>query len=308
MDKGAVLSEIQVPAIGFRVESLLLDSGQEFIVTILPLGSADNLSVAFGSQAVVVQDCPGVVRILLHVEGLYLLGIIVDENRPVILLGQERLVITPQIASPGDVRSQLVETCHGVAVGDPRERRLHSLQRRGIPLELLQLLSASVQCSAYNGTDEVLLQPHVRVGVVERHLRLDHPEFGQMPPGLRFLGSKGGTEAIDLPQGCRGGFDVKLSRLCQIGLPDVEVIGREQISRLFANGSGEDWGIDQNESALIEEISDSLHHLVAYSGHGRLATAPEPKVSMLEQESRPMFFRTDRIVWAGSQQFQRLNC
>src|SRR3954467_9389860 len=76
VDKGAVLSEIEIPAVGLGIETLTLDPAQQLVVVILPLGPADDLAISLRCQAVVVQYCPGIVRVFLHVEGLHVLGIV----------------------------------------------------------------------------------------------------------------------------------------------------------------------------------------------------------------------------------------
>ena len=52
--------------------------------------------------------------------------------------------------------------------------------------------------------------------VGERHLRLDHPELGQMAAGLRLLGAERRAEAVDLAERHRIGFVVKLAGLRQV--------------------------------------------------------------------------------------------
>ena len=158
-----------------------------------------------------------------------------------------------------------------------------------------------VERPGHDVAHELFLEPHVGVRVVERNLGLDHPEFGEMAPGLRLLGAKGGTEAVDLAVGRGSGFHVELSGLSQVGVPEIEVLRGKEIAGFLADGSGQDWGVDQNEVTLVEEVSDRLDHLVAHPGHCRLTAGSEPQVSMLEEESRPMLFRSDRVVLAGAQ-------
>jgi hypothetical protein len=49
-------------------------------------------------------------------------------------------------------------------------------------------------------THELLRQLHQFRQFRERDFRFDHPEFGQVPPRLRFFRAESGAEAIDLAE------------------------------------------------------------------------------------------------------------
>src|SRR5215207_7982793 len=118
MDEVPVLAKIQVPAVGLGVETLLDDAGEELIVAVLSLRPTDDLAVSFGSEAVVVEDGPGVLGILLHVKGLDLLGIVIDEDGSVELPGQQSFVVATKIAAPANIGAERIESGDGVGVGD----------------------------------------------------------------------------------------------------------------------------------------------------------------------------------------------
>ena len=103
---------------------------------------------------------------------------------------------------------------------------------RGVALELLELGRRRSRHARDDVRHELLLQPHVVVGVVQRDFRLDHPELGQMPARLRFLGAERRAEAVDLPERRRRGFAVELTGLREVGVAFVEVLGREQTAAL----------------------------------------------------------------------------
>ncbi len=67
-------------------------------------------------------------------------------------------------------------------------------------------------------------QVHVVGQVAERHLRLDHPELGQVPRGVGVLRAERGAEGVDLAQ--RAGEDLRLQLAAdgQIGRPVEEVL------------------------------------------------------------------------------------
>jgi hypothetical protein len=200
--------------------------------------------------------------------------------------------------------SELVEPGDRVGVGDPGKGSRHSLQGRAVALQLLQLLLAALQRPGDDVADERFLQPHVGIGVIEGHLGLHHPELGQVSAGLRLLGSKGGAEAVDLPQGGGRRLDVELPGLREVCLAEVEIVGREEISRLLTDRSRQDRRVHQGEPLLVEVVADGLLDLVAHPGDRGLPAAPEPQVSMLEEESRPMFFGGDRILEARAEDLE----
>ena len=81
-----------------------------------------------------------------------------------------------------------------VGVVQPREGRHDAAQLLDVALELRQLGGAALEHALHEIGDEILLQAHVVVRVVPRHLRLDHPELGEVAARLRLLGAEGGAE------------------------------------------------------------------------------------------------------------------
>src|SRR5262249_53583036 len=152
----------------------------------------------------------------------------------------------------------------------------------------LELFLATFQGPFNDVADELLLKLHVGIGIVERDLWLDHPELGEVPPSLGFFRAERWAEAVDLAECRRGGFDVELAGLGEIGFPQLEVVGAEQFTGLLPDRPSQDWGIDQCEAVIVEEVPDGLDDFVPYPSDGGLARAPEPEVSMLEEVARPM--------------------
>src|SRR5690625_7317893 len=87
----AILPEIEVPAIGILWEPLLTDTGEESIVVILPLTPTYDLAVPLGGDEIVTEDGTRDLWVLLHVEGLRLIRVVIDEERPVMLFADRRL-------------------------------------------------------------------------------------------------------------------------------------------------------------------------------------------------------------------------
>ena len=79
--------------------------------------------------------------------------------------------------------------------------------------------------------DEVFGELHEAVEVEVGDLGLDHPELGEVAAGLGFFGAEGGAEAVDLAERERGGFDVELAGLREVGLVVVEVVHLEERRR-----------------------------------------------------------------------------
>src|SRR6516162_3777570 len=100
---------------------------------------------------------------------------------------------------------------------------------------------------------------HVVVEVEICDLRLDHPEFREMAPGLRFFGAKRRPEAIDLAKGERPRLGIELSALGQICLALAEVVELEQVAGAFARGRGQDRSIEDHEAALVKEVAAGLN-------------------------------------------------
>ena len=129
--------------------------------------------------------------------------------------------------------------------------------------------------------------------VVKRHLRLDHPELGQMPPRLGFLGTKRRAERVDLSERRGGGFAVQLARLREVRVAFVEIFGGEESASL-ADRRRENRRVDAHESALVEEIVDRLLDFVPHA-RSHLARRSQPEMPMIEEEIDAVLLRLDRI-------------
>src|SRR5437762_1771830 len=235
MHKRAVLPQIEIPRVRLLRQPLGANAGEQLVVVVLALAAADDLAVALGREAVVVQHRARIGRILLHVKRLHRFRIVVDEHGTIVLLREQRLVIPAEIATPLHVGAQLFELRHRIGVREAVKRRDDALQRRDVSAQLDQLAPPSLETAGHDVRNELLLQPHVRVGIVPGNLGLDHPELGEMPPGLRFLGAKRRPEAVDFAERRGGGFDVQLPGLREIRFAEIEVIDREQRSRVLAD-------------------------------------------------------------------------
>ena len=92
------------------------------------------------------------------------------------------------------------------------KRSLHALELRHVAFEDLQLAAPLVEHAADDGHEEPLGQLHHVVEVGVGHLRLDHPELGEVTARLRLLGAERRAEAVHAAERHRVGFVVQAGR------------------------------------------------------------------------------------------------
>ena len=144
--------------------------------------------------------------------------------------------------------------------------------------------------------DQVLGEIHDVVEVGVGHLRLDHPELGEVAARLRLLGAERRAEAVDAAERHRVRFVVELTALREIGRLLVEVLRRKQRRRAFARGRREDRRVGEDEAAAVEEVAHGVDDLVAHAQDRLLPLAADPQVAAVEQVVDAVLFRRDRVV------------
>ena len=127
------------------------------------------------------------------------------------------------------------------------------------------------------------------------HLGIHHPEFGQMPPRLRFLSAKGRPERVDLPHRHRHGLTVQLTALCQVGRPS-EVVDLEQCGRALHRVARQDGRIHLDESALLEELVHREYDAIPDPHDRPLPSRPEPQMAVIHQELDAVILGRDREI------------
>ncbi len=115
-----------------------------------------------------------------------------------------------------------------------------------------------------------------------------------MAAGLRFLGAKGGSEAIDLAEGQRGALDIELTALREEGLI-AEVLDREERGGAFAGSGGEDRRIGEDEAVVVEIVARGLDDLGADAQDRRLPRRTDPEMAVLHQEFDAVLLGRDGI-------------
>ena len=130
---------------------------------------------------------------------------------------------------------------------------------------------------------------HIVIEISESKLWLNHPEFAGVTGGVGFLGTEGWTKGVNIFEGHREGFDVKLSGDSQGSATAIEVIDwvfrvsgdGEDGARTFSIVTGDFWGVDIDEASFLEEGMD---------GHGKHASDPEDSVEGVGSWTKIGFF------------------
>ena len=91
-------------------------------------------------------------------------------------------------------------------------------------LEELHVLGAAFQHVAADALEERLGQVHVVGQLEERHLRLDHPELGQVARRVGVLRPERRAEGVDLAQSAGEDLGLQLAADGQVGRPAEEVL------------------------------------------------------------------------------------
>ena len=219
-----------------------------------------------------------------------------DRHRPIEVLRQNRLVGAAEIAAPFERLPFLAENLHRLVVRDARERRLHGFELRRIALEHLQLAAPLVEHARHDGDDEPFGEIDHVVERRVRHFGLDHPELGEMPPRLRFLGAEYRPEVVDAAERHRVGLGVQLAALREEDLLILEIVDREQRRRALARRRREDRRVGEDEAVVVEEVAHGADHFVPHAENRLLTFGPNPEMAAIEQVVDAVFLRRNRII------------
>ena len=219
-------------------------------------------------------------------------------DRPVELLRQRGFVRRAEVAAPLERQPLLLEHRRRVVVRDARERRLDAA--RACVVSRSSTFSSRLPPLEHARDDATRRAPSARsitsssVGV--GHLRLDHPELGEVPARLRLLGAERRAEAVDPAERHRVGLVVELAALRQVRGLVLEVLHREQRRRALARRRREDRRVGEDEAAAVEEVADGVDHFVADAQDRLLARRADPQVPAVHQVVDAVLLRRDRIV------------
>ncbi len=178
-----------------------------------------------------------------------------------------------QIRSPGDGKLEsvvfLCQLLDRIGVGQPDERGFDDLLKGGthlrfvMPAEELHIFLVLPEHFAEKVFHILFGKRHVSMNIAEGHLRLDHPELGEVALRVGVLRPEGWAEGIDVLQRQGVGFPFKLTADRQEGLLSEEVLGvidlpvfglrhvqqvqrgdTEHLSGSFGVAGGDDRGVD----------------------------------------------------------------
>ena len=154
------------------------------------------------------------------------------------------------------------------------------------------------------------------VQLVERHLRLDHPELGQVAAGVRVLGTEGGSEGVDVGHRQGGDLRLELAGHGEEGFAAEEVLlevdrafglrrirgveGRdaEHLPRPFGVRRGDDRRVQVEEAALLEEVVDGARRGVAHAPDRADRVGARSQVRDGAQELEAVSLLLQRVVVA----------
>ena len=195
----------------------------------------------------------------------------------------------------------------------------HELQPRDqllIPhlVHELQILAAVLQRIADQVFEELLGQLHIVLQLVERHLRLDHPELGEVARRVGVLGTERGAEGVDPPQRQRAQLAFELARHGEVAgfaeeilrIVDLALLGTGQVvqierrhlehrPRTFTVGSCYQRRIPVIETAVVEELVNGEGHRMADAQYRAEGIGTRTQVGDVAQEFERMAFFLQRV-------------
>ncbi len=313
-----------------------LDLVEQLVVALLTNRTADDFANLWEED---VGTLNGLLHLLtiedrlfginLHVERLDLLRIVGHDDRLLeVLLDEVTLVLAGQVVAPVAWKLELLalldcllEDFDALGVRQVYEAVLQdTLQtldesRVNHLVKELQVFAAVVQCPTDAMLDEVLLQCHQVVHIVEGHLRLNHPELGQVARRVAVLGTECRSEGIDLTQSRSTQLALQLTgdgQRCHLAeeivvvddaavlvlLQVVKVLGRnlEHLACALAIGCRDERSMEIVETMLVEVLMDGDGHVVTDAQDCTEQVRAWTKVSLLTQELQRMALLLQRIL------------
>ena len=154
----------------------------------------------------------------------------------------------------------------------------------------------------------------IDVQVREGRLRLDHPELGQMPAGVRILGTERRSERVDLREGQAVGLDIQLPGDGEKRLAPEEILGEIRVARRVTReacqvqsadteelagtlgvGRGDDRRVDPKVAVRVEELVHGPGEAVAHPSDCSERVGPWPQVGHLPEKLEAVSLGRDRI-------------
>ena len=150
--------------------------------------------------------------------------------------------------------------------------------------------------------DEVLGKVHIVVHIVESHFRLNHPELCEVARSVGVLGTESRSEGVDFTQGHCSQFSLQLTAHRETG-PLAEEILRivncafcsawkfvqvqgchlKHLACTLAIGSGDERGVEIDETLVVEIVVNGKCHSVTDSEHCSECIGPRTQVCNLPE-------------------------
>ena len=143
-------------------------------------------------------------------------------------------------------------------------------------------------------SDHVLGQGHGTLQIAIRHLRLDHPELGQVPTGLGLFSAERRPKTIDLAQGHSSRFHVELATLSQISRV-VEIRGLKQGRSPLTGRRRKNRRIHEDKATRFHEVAAGFANFAADLENGPRTRRPQPQVAVVEEKGHPVFLGCDGV-------------
>ena len=302
-----IRGEIHVPC---------LHRGKQLVRIRLALAAADDLADARHQE--IGRRNRLAVRILLHIEGLDLLGIVDDKHGLFEhLLGDIALVLRLQIAPPFDgeleLLVRLLQNFDRLGIVEHAKLTLRNVRELVLKPRLHELIEERDLLGTLRkyGADEVLdhllgdLQ-HVRQ-LCKRDLRFNVPELGKVTRRVGVLRAEGGTEGVDPAQRRRGDLTLQLTghRKPRLFAKEVVLVVRllalvfcipglrrhaEHLARALAVARGDEGRVDIVVAALMEIAVYSLRRDAPHAKDGgkRVGTQPQMRDAAQKVQRRAL--------------------
>jgi hypothetical protein len=182
----------------------------------------------------------------------------------------------------------------------------------------LDVVFAVFERIVYTVLDEFLSEIHVVLDLVERHLRLYHPELREMTRSIRILRAESRAERIYASQGRGAEFSLKLTRHREAGHLAEEILRIIHIALLGAGkiaerksrhlelracslavGSRDQRRMEVIKAFVVKELMDGKGQRMADAKHGAESIGARAQMRFLTKEFESMAFFCKGYV-AGS--------
>ena len=239
-------------------------------------------------------------------------------------LNKETLMLTLKVGTPinreFELMSRLLKDFHALSISESHKfcvyNRFESFNKVLIIhfCKEFNIIGSMLESIAYAIFDEILCQLHIVVDVVERNLRLNHPELRQVARSVGILGAERRSERIDCAESRCSKLALKLSGNSKAGrlseeilrivhlalfvLRDVVEVKRCHLKHragTLAVARCDERRVEIEETTVVEEFVDCISQRVAYAEHRAESVCARTQMSLLAQEFESVSFFLQRI-------------